>query len=174
MGDSVTATDGFTRTRTWAFGRLGAAVGSAAAAGAVFAATAFGAVPAAAGTTDQTLADLAQRIGVTTAWSLGLTGRGVGVALIDTGVAPVPGLPANRVVDGPDLSFESQASTLRYLDSNGHGTHLAGIIAGQDPATGYRGIASGATLTSVKVASASGAADVSQVLAAVDWVVEHQ
>ncbi|UQU68031.1 S8 family serine peptidase [Couchioplanes caeruleus] len=108
-----------------------------------------------------------------------LTGAGIGVALIDSGVAPVPGLTgAGKVVNGPDLSFESQSSNLRYLDTYGHGTHMAGIIAGQDPATagasGFRGVAPGAHLLSLKVAAADGAVDVSQVIAAIDWVVEHR
>jgi serine protease AprX len=51
-------------------------------------------------------------------------GTGVGVALIDSGIAPVKGL-AGKVINGPDLSFESQAPHLRYLDTFGHGTHLA-------------------------------------------------
>nr|WP_240939804.1 S8 family serine peptidase [Planosporangium flavigriseum] len=103
-----------------------------------------------------------------------LTGAGVGVALIDTGVVGVPGLPAAQVVNGPDLSFESQGAAVRYLDTYGHGTHLAGIIVGDDPATGFRGLAPKAKLTSVKVGSATGAVDVSQVIAAVDWVVQHR
>jgi serine protease AprX len=37
------------------------------------------------------------------------------------------------VINGPDLSFESQAPNLRHLDTFGHGTHMAGIIAGRDP-----------------------------------------
>ena len=37
------------------------------------------------------------------------------------------------MVNGPDLSFESQAPNLRNLDTFGHGTHMAGIIAGRDP-----------------------------------------
>jgi serine protease AprX len=104
----------------------------------------------------------------------GLDGRGVGIALIDTGVAPVPGLPAAQVVNGPDLSFDSQAPHLRYLDEYGHGTHLAGIIVGDDPATGLRGIAPKAKLTSIKVGAAGGVVDVTQVLAALDWVVQHR
>jgi serine protease AprX len=106
--------------------------------------------------------------------SKGIDGRGVGVALIDTGVVPVPGLPASQIVNGPDLSVESQVPKLRYLDGYGHGTHLAGIIVGNDPEAGYVGIAPKAKLTSVKVASSTGAVDVTQVMAAVDWVVAHK
>ena len=63
----------------------------------------------------------------------GFTGKGVDVALIDTGVMPVHGLAQpGRVIAGADLSFESQRPNLRYLDTYGHGTHLAGIIAGRD------------------------------------------
>jgi serine protease AprX len=109
----------------------------------------------------------------------GYDGRGIGVALVDTGVAPVEGLTSGNVVNGPDLSFESQSADYRHLDTFGHGTHMAGIIAGRDPATllggkRFQGIAPGARLTSLKVASAEGAVDVSQVVAAIDWVVTHR
>ena len=108
-----------------------------------------------------------------------LTGKGVGVALIDSGVAPVKGLDqAGKVINGPDLSFESQTANLRHLDTFGHGTHMAGIIAGSDPrrraATRRRryfvGVAPDAHLVNLKVAAADGAVDVSQVIAAIDWV----
>jgi subtilisin family serine protease len=46
------------------------------------------------------------------------TGKGVGVALIDTGVAPVPGLTTGNVVNGPDLSFDSQDPAKRYIDGH--------------------------------------------------------
>ena len=108
----------------------------------------------------------------------GYTGRGVGVALVDTGVVPVKGLTSGNVVNGPDLSFESQSADLRFLDTFGHGTHMAGIIAGNDPSTllgqRFQGVAPGARLTSLKVGSAEGAVDVSQVVAAIDWVVTHR
>ena len=76
------------------------------------------------------------------------------------------------VVNGPDLSFESQAPELRHLDSFGHGTHLAGIINGNG--AGIRGLAPDARVVNVKVAASNGAADVSQVIAAIDWVVQHR
>ena len=118
--------------------------------------------------TAATVSDVARVIGADRLWSAGITGSGVGVALIDTGVVPVAGLRADHVVNGPDLSLDSQTDEALYLDTFGHGTHLAGII------TGSGGIAPGTTLTSVKVGAYDGAVDVSQVIAALDWVVAHR
>jgi serine protease AprX len=124
-------------------------------------------------------------IGATAWWNAGYTGKGVGVAIIDTGVSPVEGLATSgKLVYGPDLSFESQNLSFRNLDTNGHGTFMAGLIAGKDstltapyasaPASAYRGIAPDARIVSVKVGVADGGVDVSQVIAAIDWVVQHK
>jgi serine protease AprX len=114
--------------------------------------------------------------GVQAWWKAGYTGQGVDVALIDTGVAPVAGLSTpNKIVNGPDLSLESQNQSLRNLDTNGHGTFMAGIIGGNDGRPGgYRGVAPDDRILSVKVADADGGVDVSQVIAAIDWVVQHR
>ena len=118
-------------------------------------------------------------------WNAGYTGQGIDVAVIDSGVAPVAGLNTpGKVVYGPDLSLESQAPNLQNLDTFGHGTFMAGLIAGHDstltapyanaPATAYRGIAPDARIVSLKVATADGGADVTQVIAAINWVVQHK
>ena len=114
--------------------------------------------------------------GVQAWWNAGDTGKGVDVAVIDTGVAPVAGLDApGKVINGPDLSLESQNPSLQYLDTNGHGTFMAGLIAGNDGQPGgYRGVAPDARIVSLKVGVADGGADVSQVIAAIDWVVQHR
>jgi serine protease AprX len=147
---------------------------------------------ASAGTTsplgyDPTLAkgslyNIAGMLGAHAAYDAGITGKGIGVALIDTGVSPVPGLTSGNVVNGPDLSFDSQNPDFAHLDGYGHGTHLASIIAGRDVAgtpksyvttKRFNGIAPDATLVNVKVGASDGSVDVTQVIAGIDWVVEH-
>ena len=100
------------------------------------------------------------------------SGKGVDVALIDTGVAPVDGLEGDRVLHGPDLSMEGTAPEVAYLDTYGHGTHMAGIIAGNR--AGHQGVAPGARIVSVKVAGHDGITTVPQVVAAIDWVIDHR
>jgi serine protease AprX len=80
------------------------------------------------------LYNIAEVVGAHDAYQRGYTGKGVGIALIDTGVAAVPGLTGGNVVNGPDLSFDSQNPALAHVDGYGHGTHLASIIAGRDVA----------------------------------------
>jgi len=117
-------------------------------------------------------------------WNAGYTGQGVGVALVDSGVTPVDGLSApGKVIYGPDLSYESQDASVNNLDTYGHGTHMAGIIAGRDneattvsssDTTHFLGMAPNAHIVSLKVANALGQTSVSQVLAAIASVVQHR
>jgi serine protease AprX len=121
-----------------------------------------------------TTAEISKIIGADDLGGKGYTGKGVGIAMIDTGIAKVPGLTGKNIVNGPDLSFESQNPATQYIDGFGHGTHLAGIMVGNDPKTGFKGIAPDAKLTSIKVAASDGSVDVILVLAAIDWVIQHR
>jgi serine protease AprX len=122
-----------------------------------------------------TMSDVNQSIGAAALQSAGVTGKGVGVALLDTGVVPVKGLTSGNVVNGPDLSLDNATTSGHHLDGFGHGTHLAGIIAGNDGTPGgFVGVAPGATLVNVRAGSDSGAVDVSQVIAGINWVVQHR
>jgi serine protease AprX len=105
----------------------------------------------------------------------GARGQGIDVALIDSGVTPVPGLDGpNKLVIGPDLSFDAPSSNVANLDGFGHGTAMASIIAGNDGVPGgFKGVAPKARIVSVKVGAANGAVDVSQIIAGIDWVVQH-
>jgi serine protease AprX len=134
--------------------------------------------------TDGSLYNVVDQVGARSLWAKGFTGRGVNVAVIDTGVADVPALSGpDKVVAMVDLSGESGDPATRFLDTYGHGTHIAGIIAGRDPGANpalaathpewFLGVAPNAGIVSVKVAGRNGAVDVSQVIAGIDWVVQH-
>ncbi len=101
----------------------------------------------------------------------GITGSGVNVALVDTGVDSLPDF-SGRLVDGTDLSGEGNP----FQDSYGHGTFVAGLIAGNGASSSgaYRGEAPSAGLVSVKVAGASGVTDVATVVKGIDWVIAHR
>ena len=107
--------------------------------------------------------------GATAMHSQGLTGDGVGVALIDTGVAAVADLQG-QVAGGIDLSGEGTLS-----DGHGHGTAMAGLIVGtghDDPAR--TGMAPGAHLVVAKVAGADGVTSMSRMLKAMSWVAANR
>ncbi|MEO6212771.1 MAG: S8 family peptidase [Vicinamibacterales bacterium] len=104
---------------------------------------------------------------------LGLDGSGVGVAIVDSGVASWhDDLGSDRVTHFADF--------VTYLptphDDYGHGTHVAGIIAGSgyDSGGARRGIAPGAQLIVLKVLDANGDGYISNVIAAIDYAVEQR
>lgn len=99
----------------------------------------------------------------------GNEGRGVTVAVVDTGIAEVPDL-AGQVADRVDLTDTGAG------DGYGHGTFMAGLIAASGRASGgaYRGVAPGAKLIDVKVADADGRTDLTTVLRGLQWVSDHR
>ncbi|MFP5353138.1 MAG: S8 family serine peptidase [Actinomycetota bacterium] len=107
-------------------------------------------------------------------WSQGITGRGVTVALVDTGVYNHPDL-AGRVVCGADFTAES-TTPAACQDTFGHGTFMAGQIAGNGASSDgkYKGSAPEANIVSVKAAPYDGSTDVSTILASIQWVVAHK
>src|SRR4051794_18781226 len=114
--------------------------------------------------------------GVQAWWNAGCPGKGVDVAVIDTGLAPVAGLNASgKVINGPDLSLESQNPSLQYLDTNGHGTFMAGLSAGNNgPAGGCRGVAPDARVGSRKGGGADGGRGLGPGNPGTDWVLPRR
>ncbi len=96
------------------------------------------------------------------------TGRGIGVAVMDTGAYPHPDF-RDRVVAFRD---EVRGKNKSY-DDNGHGTHILGIVAGDGALSGgrCRGMAPGAHLVPVKVLDWRGSGTVDQVLAGVEYLL---
>ena len=110
--------------------------------------------------------------------ALSVTGAGVGVAVIDSGIMPwhddlvAPPGHGPRIQQFVDFV---NASGVPY-DDHGHGTHVAGIIAGNgfDSSGARTGIAPGAHLVVLKVLDAAGRGSISHVIAALDYVVTHR
>ncbi|MDQ1695299.1 MAG: serine protease AprX [Frankiaceae bacterium] len=110
------------------------------------------------------------------------TGRGVNVALLDTGVSDTAALSrsSGRITDGVDVSRLASGGAARtsgqFTDGYGHGTFLASLIAGgrvSGSDGNALGVAPAARIVVVKVADAQGATTLSQVLAGMDWVAAH-
>ena len=105
----------------------------------------------------------------------GVTGQGVGVAIVDSGISPHPAL-VNKVVANVSLITGDPSVS----DAFGHGTHVAGIIAGNSNAalnvTGLfnGGIAPGVQLVNVRVLGANGVGRTSDVIAGIQWAVAHR
>ena len=104
---------------------------------------------------------------------LGYDGTGIGVAIIDSGVANWhDDLGSGRVTRFVDfVNFQPSA-----YDDYGHGTHVAGIIAGNghDSEGRRSGIAPGATLLVEKVLDATGQGYISNVIAAIDYAIANK
>jgi serine protease AprX len=112
----------------------------------------------------------------------GADGSGVTVALVDTGVSSMPDLAGRIVpvttgaVGGTPASCVNFSGDSTCDDQYGHGTFLAGLIAGNGTSSdgAYRGTAPGAKVLSLKLSGPDGSADVSKVLAAIQWVVSFR
>lgn len=112
-----------------------------------------------------------QQTGATQLFASGDTGQGVTVAVLDTGIDDLPDF-AGRLIGGVDLTGGNNP----FQDSFGHGTFVAGLIAGNGASSGgqYEGEAPGADLVSVKVAGATGQTDLATVIEGVQWAVDNQ
>src|SRR5438105_6480506 len=105
--------------------------------------------------------------GVPAAWSRGLSGKGVGIAVIDSGVAPAADF-GQRLVQ---VRLANQDGAL--ADAYGHGSFVAGIAGGSSSDGRYLGIAPGSTLYAVNVARTNGGVFSSDVIAGLDWVLAN-
>lgn len=104
----------------------------------------------------------------------GYTGRGVGVAILDSGIYPHDDFisPRNRIVAFKDFVNNYEEP----YDDNGHGTHVSGIIGGNGTMSEgkYIGIAPGCNLIGIKILDHKGNGSTSNVLAGIQWMIDNK
>ncbi|RZS91363.1 serine protease AprX [Motilibacter rhizosphaerae] len=111
-------------------------------------------------------AAVAARVDAPAAWRAGATGAGVDVAVVDTGIARVPGLDSpGQVLRGFDAAGGARG------DAYGHGTVMAGLIAGRGGQA--EGVAPGARLVDVRLSGRAGAVSATDIVRGIDWTVGH-
>ncbi|OPY29713.1 MAG: Tk-subtilisin precursor [Methanocella sp. PtaU1.Bin125] len=112
------------------------------------------------------------QIGGDQVWSSGYTGKGVKVAVIDTGVdAGHADLNGNKVVGWVDYV---NGKTSPY-DDHGHGTHCASTVAGTGAASNgkYKGVAPEASIIGVKVLGKDGSGSTTNIIKGIEWAVKN-
>ncbi|MBD3355010.1 S8 family serine peptidase [Candidatus Woesearchaeota archaeon] len=100
-----------------------------------------------------------------TAWNLGYDGTGINIAVLDTGIDSNNSAFEERIISSEVFTGEDSA-----VDGNGHGTHCAGIAAGNGR---YVGVAPAANLMNAKVLSDDGSGSSSTIIAGIEWAVEN-
>ncbi len=102
----------------------------------------------------------------------GLTGQGVTVAVVDSGISAHPDFTGRLLTPYGDPA----AGSPNPSDSYGHGTHVAGIIGGDGTASGgiYKGVAPGATLLAVGVSDEFGMSYEFDVVEGLQWIFENK
>ncbi|GIJ57808.1 peptidase [Virgisporangium aurantiacum] len=113
-----------------------------------------------------TLDESVTRIGAPAAWAKGVTGTGVTVAVLDTGIDTDHPDLTGRVTASRDFSGKGNVE-----DGNGHGTHVASTVAGSGAASGgkYRGVAPDASLAVGKVLDDTGFGTFDAIIAGMQW-----
>ena len=105
----------------------------------------------------------------------GVTGAGITVAVVDSGISAHPALTGKVIASVSKVSGDPSTA-----DAHGHGTHIAGIIAGNNTASKYvtpqydGGIAPDVKLVNVRVLGANGTGWTSDVIAGIEWVIENR
>lgn len=110
-----------------------------------------------------------EKIRAPQAWSH-TTGKNIRIGVIDTGIDYNHPALRDSLIPGINLVERGELP----IDDNGHGTHIAGIIAASNPSIGMIGVAPHALVAPIKAFDQQGNAYVSDIVHAIDWCVQNK
>lgn len=110
--------------------------------------------------------DADKQINADDVWTLGYNGSGITVAVLDTGIDTDHPEVADSIAGGKGFGYTT------YEDDHGHGTHVSGIITANGEVSQAKGVAPDAKIWMAKVCNASGLCYVSDIAAAIEYVVK--
>lgn len=107
-------------------------------------------------------------------WRKGITGKGVKIAVIDTGCDTKHADLVGQIIGGRNFTTEDNSNPNIYEDYNGHGTHVCGTIAAKSNNIGLIGVAPDAKLLVLKVLTKNGTGTVTSVINAINYAVSQK
>lgn len=113
-----------------------------------------------------------KNVGSNKKWNQGVTGKGVVVAVIDTGCDLNHPDLSNRIIGGYNFTEEHNGNVSIFLDMNGHGTHTAGIIAASRNGQGIVGVAPDAQLLILKTLNKAGSGSINNLIEAIYYAID--
>ncbi len=104
-------------------------------------------------------------------WNMGYAGRGITIAVIDTGCDTKHPNLKNRIIDGKNFTTDDNSNREIYMDYQGHGTHVCGTIAASNIGNGVVGVAPEASLIVLKALDKNGEGKIEWIIEAINYAI---
>lgn len=118
--------------------------------------------------------DGVEMVGAPYLWRQGYQGKGIVVAVLDTGCQSNHPDLRNRIIGGRNFTDDYNSSPTNFEDNNGHGTHVAGTIAADGTGGGVLGVAPQAQLLIGKVLDGEGAGTYEGIIQGIEWALNWE
>ncbi|MBE6008374.1 MAG: peptidase S8 [Lachnospiraceae bacterium] len=121
-------------------------------------------------TIESSIKNARERLRIDCAIEKGITGKGIGIAIMDTGISPIADFKGRIAVFKDFIN-----NHLSPYDDNGHGTHVSGIACGNGASSSgiYRGVAPASHIISLKILDKYGKGNSLAALNGIQWIIEN-
>lgn len=116
--------------------------------------------------------DGVEMVGAPSIWAQNYQGKGIVVAILDTGCQIDHPDLKNRIIGGKNFTPDYSGDPNNFFDNNGHGTHVAGTIAADASGGGILGVAPAASLLIGKVLDSDGSGSYASIIKGIEWAIK--